>query len=104
MATLVELQYGYDETSNRLYRRDEVARSNSASFDELYGYDELNRLVSLDRGQLNSGNTGLSGSPTLTQDWGLDATGNWSAFTQTVQNALTQSRTHNPVNDITAIG
>ena len=103
MSELVRLKYGYDRASNRLYRRDGVARTNSASFDELYGYDGLQRLTSFDRGQLNTTNSGLTGSPTLTQDWGLDSTGNWSDFTQTVQNALTQSRTHNPVNEITDI-
>src|SRR5690606_10235789 len=89
-----------------LYRRDEVARSQTplAKYDELYGYDGLNRLTSFDRGELNGGNTGLTGSPTLTQDWTLDGTGNWSAFSQTVQSALTQTRTHNPVNEITGIG
>jgi hypothetical protein len=37
MSTLAQLKYGYDQASNRLYRRDEVARSAGAEFDELYG-------------------------------------------------------------------
>ena len=103
---IVRLEYGYDRSGNRLYRRDEVARSQTplAKYDELYGYDGLNRLTSFDRGELNVGNTGLTGSPTLTQDWTLDGTGNWSGFSQTVQSPLTQTRTHNPVNEITGIG
>ncbi|WP_428305401.1 RHS repeat-associated core domain-containing protein [Lacipirellula sp.] len=100
---LVRLGYGYDRAGNRTYRRDEVARTNSAFFDELYGYDGLNRLTSFDRGLLNGANTGLTGSPTLTQDWTLDQTGNWSGFSQTVQSALTQTRTSNTVNEITDI-
>ena len=100
---LVRLKYGYDRAGNREYRRDEVARTNSKKFDELYQYDGLNRLDDFDRGELNSGNTALVGSPTLAQGWTLDQTGNWSGFNQTVQNALTQTRTHNTVNEITAI-
>lgn len=99
---LVHLKYGYDFASNRTYRRDEVARSHSAGFDQLYGYDGLNRLTAMEQGTLNSGNTAIS-SATLTQDWTLDQTGNWSDFNQTVQNALAQTRTHNPVNEITDI-
>jgi YD repeat-containing protein len=103
MSTLAQLKYGYDQASNRLYRRDEVARSVGAGFDELYGYDGLNRLTSMQRGTLNSANTGLSSGSTLTQNWALDQTGNWSGFNQTVEDALTQTRTHNTVNEITGI-
>ncbi len=74
----------------------------SAGFDELYGYDGLNRLTSLARGQLNTGNTSISGA-TLTQGWTLDPLGNWNGFTQTVENALTQTRTQNEANEITDI-
>ena len=104
MTTLVQLKHGYDQAGNRLYRRDEVARTNSASYDELYGYDNLNRLTSFDRGQLGSGNTSLSSGPTLNQGWTLDPLGNWSGFTQTVQEALTQTRAHNTTNELTYIG
>lgn len=104
MSTLVELKYGYDRASNRTYRRDEVARSNSAKFDDLYGYDGLDRLTSMDRGELNGGNTALVGSPTLTQDWpSLHSTGNWNHFQQGVVGALDQTRTHNAANEITNI-
>ena len=100
---LVRLKHGYDRAGNRLYRRDEVARDNSASFDELYQYDGLNRLVDFDRGELNPDNTGLTGSPALTQGWKLDATGNSKEFNQTVQDALAQTRSHNRINEITGI-
>jgi len=52
MSTLVRLKHGYDRSGNRLYRRDEAARANGAGFDELYGYDGLNRLTSMSRGTL----------------------------------------------------
>jgi hypothetical protein len=55
MSTLAQLKYGYDQASNRLYRRDEVARSAGAEFDELYGYDGLQRLTSMQRGTLHHG-------------------------------------------------
>ena len=99
----VRLKYGYDRASNREYRRDEVARTNSAKFDELYAYDGLNRLDDFDRGELNANNNGFVGLTTLGQTWTLDETGNWKAFTQTVTGALTQTRTHNTVNEITDI-
>ena len=40
MSTLIRLKYDHDRTSNRLYRRDEVARSHSALFDELYDCEQ----------------------------------------------------------------
>jgi RHS repeat-associated protein len=105
MTALVRLKYGYDRASNRLFRRDEVARAQTplAKYDELYGYDGLHRLTAFNRGELNGANTALTGSPTLTQGWTLDQTGNWSGFNQSVASALTQSRAHNTVNEITGI-
>ncbi len=70
------------------------------SVDELYGYDELYRLTQYDRGDLGGGSIF---NPTLTQDWTLDATGNWTDFIQGVTDALNQDRTHNQVNEITDI-
>lgn len=68
----------------------------------MYGYDGLNRLTSMEQGTLNTGNDAIS-SPTLTQGWTLDQTGNWNGFNQTVQDALTQTRAHNTANEITGI-
>ena len=58
MTDLARLKYGYDRVGNRLFRRDEVARSQTplAKYDELYGYDGLDRLTSFDRGELNGAN------------------------------------------------
>jgi len=100
---LVQLKRGYDFVSNPTYQRDETARTNGASLDQLLGFDGLDRLISLSQGQLNGTNTAITGSPTLTQGWTLDSTGNWSGFNQTVQDVLTQTRTHNTVNEITGI-
>jgi RHS repeat-associated protein len=75
-------QYGYDQNSNVMYKNNLVSSSNS----ELYhangtnaGYDSLNRLTNFQRGTLASGNTSISGSPSATRNWTLDAQGNWSA-------------------------
>jgi RHS repeat-associated protein len=74
--------------------------------DELYHYDGLDRLKTLDRGTLNGTQTGLV-ARTFGQCWGLDATGNWGNFQQDSTGAgvwdLVQGRTANPVNEITAI-
>ncbi|WP_146561198.1 RHS repeat domain-containing protein [Posidoniimonas corsicana] len=98
----VHIKHGYDLAGNRLYRRDEAARANSAGYDQLYGYDGLNRLTSMEQGTLNAGNDAIS-SATLTQDWTLDQTGNWDNFQQGVVGTLNQDRTHSTVNEITNI-
>jgi RHS repeat-associated protein len=110
---LVHLKYGYDRASNRTFRRDEVASSLSKSFDEFYTYDGMHRLQTASRGTLDTGaappNTRLTTS-TFNQGWQLDPTGNWSRFTQTAPGAtgtidqLSQTRTQNAANEITAIG
>ncbi len=71
---LSHLQYGYDRVSNRTWREDLEAQANSQSFDELYGYDQVNRLKEFERGLLNSTQTAITGL-TFEQDWELDATG-----------------------------
>ncbi|OYV85523.1 MAG: hypothetical protein B7Z73_13415, partial [Planctomycetia bacterium 21-64-5] len=69
--------------------------------------DGLYRLARLDRGQLNSTDDGIvSGTQDFTQAWGLDATDNWSTFSQADTGGswtLEQTRTANAVNEITAI-
>lgn len=104
MSVLAQLKYGYDQSSNRTFRRDEVAHSHAAKFDEVYRYDGLERLIDFDRGELNSSNTGLVGFPSLTQDWTLDPTGNWNTFDQGIVDLLEQTRTHNRVNEIETLG
>ena len=64
---LAELQYGYDRSSNRTYRKDVVAQSASQDLDELYQYDRLNQLRKFHRGLLVDGNVAIA-SPGLQQD------------------------------------
>jgi len=105
-AALVQLQYGYDQSSNRTYRNDLVARSVGQARDELYGYDGLNQLRKFHRGWLVDGNTAVE-QPGLQQGWQFDATGNWQEFTQfdpaNPAKMLDQQRIHNRVNEITQI-
>jgi len=99
------LQYGYDRASNRLWRANLVAQSQSKEFDELYMYDGLHRLKTMGRGLLNGTQTALT-SQTFAQCWALDSTGNWSGMKQADTGAawtLEQVRTANEVNEITDI-
>lgn len=103
---LVHLKYGYNRISNRIWREDIVAQANSQNFDELYGYDGMQRLEDFERGLLNGGHNAIT-SPTFEQEWELDATGNWMEFDQTVppnpSQDFEQERTNNTVNEITDI-
>jgi len=93
--------YGYDRASSRLYRENTVASGK----DEYYAYDEVNRLATFDRGDLNVNKDAISGTPVKEEDWGLDMTGNWTDFLQKTSGTtdLNQDRAHNPVNEITGI-
>jgi RHS repeat-associated protein len=106
-ADLDRIQHGYDRAGSRIYRKNTVAEAAGVYLDELYTHDGLDRLARLDRGQLNSTNNDIiSGTEDFTQAWGLDATGNWATFDQADTGGswtLTQSRTSNAVNGITAI-
>ena len=99
-------QYGYDADGNVLYKNNLV----NSSFSELYhangvatnsSYDNLNRLTNFARGTLSSsGNNGTTldqvTSPSTTNNWNLDAVGNWTA-------TGSQTRTFNAQNQITGI-
>jgi RHS repeat-associated protein len=105
-ADLDRLQYGYDRAGNRIWRRNVVAAAMSKEFDELYGYDAIQRLKHMGRGTLNSGRTALT-SETFAQCWTLDSTGNWQGFREDDDGNgtwdLIQQRAANPVNEISNI-
>ncbi len=99
------VKYGYDCASNRIWREDVVAAANSEDHDEFYTYDDLNRLVTFDRGNLTGtfpAYTGIAGTPGEEQDWALDQLGNWSGFVAKTSGTtdLNQTRYHNDVNEI----
>lgn len=85
---------------------DLMAQSLNEDFDELYAYHGLQRLVGMQRGQLNGGHTAIT-TKTFAQEWSLDPTENWLAFDQDDNGNgtwnLEQTRTANPVNEITGI-
>ncbi|MBL7041600.1 MAG: RHS repeat-associated core domain-containing protein [Pirellulaceae bacterium] len=100
-------KYGYDRASNRTWKENTVSKSLSTPvyLDEFYTYDALHRLKTLDRGELNATNTGITGTPAREEDWTLDPLGNWSGYIQKTSGTtdLDQERTVNPVNEITDI-
>ncbi|REJ66945.1 MAG: hypothetical protein DWQ31_13000, partial [Planctomycetota bacterium] len=78
--------YTYDRNSNRT-ARDNQGPSADTTFDEVYHYDELDRLDSVDRD-----------TTTGYQDWTLDGLGNWASFTD--DGAPVETRTHNAANEL----
>ncbi len=68
-------------------------------------YDGVSQLVDLQRGQLNANKDAIL-SKAFAEDWGLDATGNWSAFRQDLDGNgtwdLDQARAHNKANEVTS--
>jgi len=97
-------RYGYDRNSNRLYRENVVAGDASASFDELYAYDGLNRLAERTRGDLNEGKTAITNED-RGESWTLDQLGNWTQYgaDNGVASLLHHNRDNNAANEITAI-
>lgn len=103
-------QYAYDRDSNALYRKNvvngnfsELYHANSSSTgDNATAYDSLNRLQNFRRGVLSaSGNNGTGvldtiTTATATNNWNLDALGNWNS-------TGSQTRTFNSQNQITAV-
>jgi RHS repeat-associated protein len=89
-------QYGYDRDGNVLFKLNVVNTSDS----ELYTYDNLNRLITFERGTLNSSKDGITGTPSNSQSWSLDAAGNWISatlygFPQSIENNQQNEMTEN---------
>lgn len=105
----VDLSYGYDAGSNRLYREDALADdAYSVDADELYGHDDLSRMNNFEVGDVNTSTLALT-SGSFEQEWGLDALGNWATFKQNDDGTgasgyeLEQTRTANDANEIGTI-
>ncbi len=96
-STVDYYQYGYDADGNVLYSDNLV----DAVFSELYTYNNLNELTSFERGTLTSPLDAISGTPTASQSWDLDALGN---FTSVTTNGTTVDNTANQQNEYTALG
>lgn len=97
--------YTYDRNGNVRLRK-----SAGPTMDELYGgesgYDALNRLTSFDRGQFSFTPEGTveGGDVDVSRTWELDALGNWTSNTIYSGDPLTEERTHNLQNQLTAVG
>jgi RHS repeat-associated protein len=92
---LVHIIHSYDDAGNRTKRHDAVHATNS----ELYNYDNLGQIKSLNRGVLNNNHTKI---PTVnhSESWNFDKTGNWLQYTK---NGNTENRTHNAANELQGI-
>jgi len=99
---LERVDYGFTAASNRQWRQNRVAASGQ---DEYYNYDGLYQVAELNRGTLNGGKTGISGTPSWTEDFTYDPIGNWDAYLTKVFGVtdLDQTRTHNTANETTEI-
>ncbi|MBC8874772.1 MAG: RHS repeat-associated core domain-containing protein [Planctomycetes bacterium] len=100
------IKYGYDRNGNRTWRENTVAASYGKHFDELYNYDLIDRLKTMDRGDLDNLKSEIQNLK-FSQDWQLDATGNWRNFREDDDGDgtwdLNQQRTANTVNEISDI-
>ena len=86
---------GYNRNSTAKYREE----NHHSAKDDLYNYDDLDRLDVWKRGDLNAGKTDIT-SPVRDQDWTLDLLANWSSI---ATNSSSVGRTHNRSNEITDI-
>ena len=108
---VVNMTHGYDRLGNRLYRKHDLDESVfytiDENVDELYTYDNVNRLKDLHRGVVSTSGTPSINSTTFAEDWTLDKLGNWTNYKQDTDGNstwdLTEARTHNVANEITAI-
>jgi RHS repeat-associated protein len=96
---LVSLQMGYSRASNVLWWRDNAAIAASKTDEnQAFTYDLLYQLRQRRRGAM-SGTT--IPSPVQTETIGYDQVGNWLTY-QIQPPSLSQTRTHNKGNEITA--
>src|SRR5439155_11550388 len=110
-SNLDRYQYAYDRAGNRIYRKARPS-NNPTGQDESYGYDNLQRLIDFRRGGLSGNDVTVPDDGfSLEQRWDvLEALGDWRTFTWQVfdlspdpSEPVTQSRTHNAANELTAI-
>lgn len=101
-AAIDEYKYGYDLNSNRQYK----ANAMTTGLDEFYTYDNLNRLLTMQRGTLTgTPPSAIGGTIAREMDYTLDATGNWQEYVTKTTGImdLDQTRVSNTTNEITGI-
>jgi len=95
-------QWGYNEASNRTWKKNLVAASGQ---DEAYGYDGLYQVIRDAVGTLNTNRTSIGGIPGEEEDFAYDPTGNWLGYRKDTNGTavLNQSRSNNQDNQLTQI-
>ena len=95
-------QWGYNEASNRTWKKNLVAASGQ---DEAYGYDGLYQVIRDAVGTLNTNRTAIGGVPGEEETFTYDPTGNWLGYRKDTNGtiALNQSRANNLDNQLTQI-
>ena len=101
-STINDLDYGYNRDSKIVWREEDVGTVHT---DELYTYDDLGRLDTFERGDLDTSVTPVTiSSLSREQDWSLDLVGNWeSILTGDGTSSTTVDRDHNDSNEITDV-
>ena len=93
-ATLIAgFGYAYDSEGNKNFE----LKRHLPSASEAYAYDSIYRLTNYQAGAL-VGNT--IPSPAIAKAWNLDPVGNWN---NVVSNGVSETRAHDPVNELVAI-
>ena len=85
--------HDYDKEGNKLFEEKLHAPTDS----EAYQYDDIYRLLDFRVGQLVGSTVPV---PSIQTEWELDCLGNWNSKTT---DGVPENRTHNAVNEITAI-
>jgi RHS repeat-associated protein len=95
-------QWGYNEASNRTWKKNLVATPGQ---DEAYGYDGLYQVIRDALGTLNTNRTAIGGVPGEEEDFTYDPTGNWLGYRKeaTGSTVLDQSRSNNKDNQLEQI-
>ncbi len=95
-------KWGYDQASNRTWRKNLVAASGQ---DEAYGYDGLHQVIRDAVGTLNTNRTAIGGIPGEEEDFAYDPTGNWLGYRKDEGGAtvLDQTRANNKDNQLVQI-
>jgi RHS repeat-associated protein len=100
-AVVDEFKYGYDASGNRTWGQVCDPNLEYDIYDEAYAYDGLNRLIETERGTLIDGEHGKEiTDAAFTQQWVLDALGNWTTLTT---DDVPQTRAANDANELTSV-
>ena len=97
------IQYGYDKSGNRTWRKNLAATTGGQDF--AYRYDGLYQVKESALGTLNLNQTAISGVPATDEQFAYDSTGNWTGYVERESGTVTldQSRKSNKDNQLTQV-